>query len=61
MRALGPLNWPAASLVDIDDVDLEAAWEATGGDAAGPPDKAGGVNPDHAPGSLAAPAVEAAR
>jgi len=29
-------------------VDLEAAWEATGGDAGGPPETAGGVNPDHA-------------
>jgi len=57
VRALGPLNWPAASLVDIDDVDLEAAWEATGGDAAGPPEKAGGANPDHAPGDQAAVAA----
>jgi F420-non-reducing hydrogenase iron-sulfur subunit len=68
VRALGPLNWPAGSLVDIDDVNLEAAWGATGGDAGGPPETAGGVNPDQAVGPLPAveaagplPAVEAAR
>ena len=48
VRALGPLNWPAGNLVDVDTVNLDAAWEATGGDAGGPPEEAGGVNPDHA-------------
>ncbi len=48
VRALGPLDWPAASLVDLDDVALEGAWEATGGDAGGPPSTPGGVNPTHA-------------
>jgi len=48
VRALGPLGWPVGNLVDIDDVDLDAAWQATGGDAGGPPPAPGGVNPDHA-------------
>jgi F420-non-reducing hydrogenase iron-sulfur subunit len=48
VRALGPLNWPAANIVDIDSVNLDTAWEATGGDAGGPPEAPGGVNPDHA-------------
>jgi F420-non-reducing hydrogenase iron-sulfur subunit len=65
VRALGPLNWPAGSLVDIDSVNLDAAWEATGGDAGGPPEAPGGVNPDHAAGSQPAaaelPAAETAK
>jgi hypothetical protein len=40
-------------------VDLDAAWEATGGDAGEPPETPGGVNPDHAAAKL--PAAEAAR
>lgn len=53
VRALGPLDWPAGdlarrSIVDIDGVSLDTAWEATGGDAGGPPETAGGINPDHA-------------
>ena len=47
VRDLGPLNWPAASIVDLDAADLEHAWEATGGDPGGPPATAGGVNPEH--------------
>ncbi len=54
VRALGPLNWPAAELTDLDGVSLDSAWEATGGDAGGPPAEAGGENPEHA-------AAEAAR
>ena len=65
VRALGPLNWPAGDIVDIDSVNLDAAWEATGGDAAGPPEASGGVNPDHAaaplPAAVPQPAAEAAR
>ena len=57
VRALGPLNWPAGDIVDIDNVKLEAAWEATGGDADGPPEAPGGVNPEH---GAPAPATEAA-
>ena len=48
VRALGPLNWPAGNIVDLDGVDLDAAWEATGGDAGGPPSTPGGSNPEHA-------------
>ena len=48
VRALGPLNWPAGNIVDTDSVNLDSAWEATGGDAGGPPEAPGGVNPDHA-------------
>jgi F420-non-reducing hydrogenase iron-sulfur subunit len=48
VRALGPLNWPAGNLVDIDAVNLDKAWEATGGDADGPPETPGGANPQHA-------------
>jgi F420-non-reducing hydrogenase iron-sulfur subunit len=48
IRALGPLNWPAGDLVDLDDVSLEMAWQATGGDASGPPEIPGGVSPEHA-------------
>jgi len=48
VRALGPLGWPAGGLVDVDDVNLEKAWEATGGDAGGPPAEPGGANPQHA-------------
>ena len=47
VRAIGPLNWPAGDIVDVEGIDLEKAWEATGGDAGGPPDAPGGVNPDH--------------
>jgi len=57
VRALGPLGWPAGDIVDIDGVNLDAAWEATGGDEGGPPESPGGVNPDHAAAEL--PAVEA--
>lgn len=53
VRALGPLNWPVGNVVDIDGVNLEAAWEATGGDAGGPPETADCVDPE--------PAAEAAR
>ena len=56
VRELGPLNWPAGNLVDLDSVDLDAAWEATGGDAGGPPATPGGANPQHA-----AATAEAAR
>jgi len=37
VRALGPLGWPAAGLVDLDAVDLDAAWAATGGEGEAPP------------------------
>jgi F420-non-reducing hydrogenase iron-sulfur subunit len=47
VRALGPLNWPAGNIVDIDSVNLDAAWEATGGDAGGPPAMPDGVDPEH--------------
>ena len=47
VRELGPLNWPAGDLVEIDEVDLDTAWEATGGDAGGPPETPGGANPQH--------------
>jgi F420-non-reducing hydrogenase iron-sulfur subunit len=63
VRALGPLDWPSGDLVDIDDVTLEAAWEATSepdgslaGDAGGLPETPGGANPQHA-----AESAEAAR
>ena len=56
VRELGPLNWPAGNLVDLDSADLAAAWEATGGDAGGPPATPGGANPQHA-----AATAEAAR
>ncbi len=59
VRALGPLNWPADTVVDLDAVDLEKAWEATGGDADGPPATAGGTNPQHAAASQ--PATEVAK
>jgi F420-non-reducing hydrogenase iron-sulfur subunit len=48
VRALGPLDWPAGKLVDVDEVALDKAWEATGGDAGGPPPEPGGANPQHA-------------
>ena len=51
VRELGPLNWPAGNLVDLDGADLDAAWEATGGDAGGPPETPGGANPQHAAGA----------
>jgi F420-non-reducing hydrogenase iron-sulfur subunit len=47
VRALGPLNWPAASIVDVDGMELDAVWEATGGDAGGLPATPGGANPKH--------------
>jgi F420-non-reducing hydrogenase iron-sulfur subunit len=53
VRALGPLNWPAGNMVDLDAFDLDTAWEATGGDAGGRP-----ATPDEAD---PAPAAEAAR
>ena len=56
VRELGPLNWPAGNLVDLDSADLDAAWEATGGDAGCPPATPGGANPQHA-----AATAEAAR
>jgi F420-non-reducing hydrogenase iron-sulfur subunit len=59
VRELGPLNWPAGNLVDLDSADLDTAWEATGGDAGGPPEIPGGANPQHAAAKL--PAAEAAR
>jgi F420-non-reducing hydrogenase iron-sulfur subunit len=60
VRALGPLNWPAGDLAsDGVDADLDAAWQATGGDAGGPPATPGGVNPDHGAGRR--PAAEAAK
>jgi hypothetical protein len=54
VRALGPLNWPAGDILDIDGGDLDAAWEATGGDADGPPATPGGANPEHAAAKQAA-------
>ena len=48
VRALGPLDWPAGDIVDIDGVSLDAAWEATGGDEGGAPETPDGANPDHA-------------
>jgi len=63
VRALGPLDWPAGDIVDIDGVNLDAAWEATSdpdgslsGDEGGPPEAPGGVNPDHAAASQPAAA-----
>lgn len=47
IRALGPLNWPTDDIVDVDGVDLEAAWQATGGDPDGPSVAPGGINPEH--------------
>jgi F420-non-reducing hydrogenase iron-sulfur subunit len=54
VRAVGPLNWPVGQIVDVDAVDLEKAWEATGGDADGPPEMPGGTNPEHAAAAEAA-------
>jgi F420-non-reducing hydrogenase iron-sulfur subunit len=48
VRALGPLDWPAGDIVDIDGVSLDAAWEATCGEPDGPPETPDGANPDHA-------------
>lgn len=39
IRELGPLDWRAGELVNLDDVRLEEAWAATGGQA-GDPDAA---------------------
>jgi F420-non-reducing hydrogenase iron-sulfur subunit len=47
VRALGPLNWPARNAAGLDDVALDTAWEATGGDPGGPPTTPGGANPEH--------------
>jgi F420-non-reducing hydrogenase iron-sulfur subunit len=47
VRALGPLNWPAPNVAGLDTVSLDGAWAATGGDPTGPPDSAGGKNPEH--------------
>ena len=47
VRALGPLNWPKDLLAEVDGVDLEAAWAATGGDSGDPPPESD-VNPDAA-------------
>jgi F420-non-reducing hydrogenase iron-sulfur subunit len=46
VRALGPLNWPAGKLVDLDAADLEEAWQATGGEAGRPPAGPGGPSPE---------------
>jgi F420-non-reducing hydrogenase iron-sulfur subunit len=54
VRAVGPLNWPVGQIVDMDAVDLEKAWEATGGDADGPTEMPGGTNPEHAAAAEAA-------
>jgi F420-non-reducing hydrogenase iron-sulfur subunit len=54
VRAIGPLNWPAASIVDLDEVDLDKAWEATGGNEDGAPPIPGGVNPEHGAGLTSA-------
>ena len=59
VRAIGPLNWPVGQIVDVEDFDLEKAWEATGGDADGPPATPGGANPDHS--ATIPPATETAR
>ena len=48
VRALGPLDWPSGELSDLEEVELDKAWEATGGDPGGPPTQPGGVNPEHA-------------
>jgi F420-non-reducing hydrogenase iron-sulfur subunit len=48
VRALGPLDWPARDQAGLDSIALDTAWQATGGDAAGPPKKPGGKNPQHA-------------
>jgi F420-non-reducing hydrogenase iron-sulfur subunit len=47
IRELGPLNWPAST--GTDGLSLEHAWEATGGDPAGPPEAPGGTSPEHGP------------
>jgi F420-non-reducing hydrogenase iron-sulfur subunit len=47
VRALGPLSWPAGDVVELGAVDLERAWEATGGAPAAPA-APGGENPEHA-------------
>ena len=59
VRAIGPLNWPVGQIVDVEDFDLEKAWEATGGDADGPPATPGGANPDHS--ATIPPVTETAR
>jgi F420-non-reducing hydrogenase iron-sulfur subunit len=47
VRALGPLDWPARDGTGLDDIALDRAWQATGGDPSGPPKKPGGKNPQH--------------
>ena len=47
VRALGPLNWPKRDTEGLDDMSLDTAWQATGGDPGGPPAKPGGKNPRH--------------
>jgi len=44
VRALGPLNWPTRDHTGLDDVTLDSAWEATGGDPAGPPPEPAGAS-----------------
>jgi F420-non-reducing hydrogenase iron-sulfur subunit len=46
VRALGPLNWPAPNTAGLDDVTLDRAWVATGGDPGGPPATPGGTSPE---------------
>jgi F420-non-reducing hydrogenase iron-sulfur subunit len=48
VRALGPLNWPAGDLVDLGAADLDKAWQATGGEAGGPPATPGGTSSEAA-------------
>jgi F420-non-reducing hydrogenase iron-sulfur subunit len=60
IRELGPLDWPAPPVEELDGVSLEQAWEATGGEAGGPPEEPGGVNPEHGAAAAADPA-EASR
>ncbi len=45
VRDLGPLNWPARDVAGLDDVILDTAWEATGGDPGGPPAEPEGSKP----------------
>jgi F420-non-reducing hydrogenase iron-sulfur subunit len=61
VRALGPLDWPVADQAGLDDVTLDTAWQATGGDPAGPPAAPGGASPEHAPRPSRAAGAEAKR
>ncbi len=47
VRALGPLDWPARDTTGLDDVELDTAWQATGGDPGGPPKSPRGKNGGH--------------